>query len=93
MIRTLIILLLLVGCGGEYNTSELVWEQKADSTKTLLDKVQNKEWMDKKSKEFIDKIYKGKEEIKVNLPFWYEFIFFKKNIMLRFRQNKFLSFF
>ena len=47
----------------------------------------------KKIKEFIDGIYQEKEEIKVNLPLWYEFIFFKKNIMLRFRQNKFLSFF
>ena len=47
----------------------------------------------KKTKEFIDGISQETEKTKVNLPFWYEFIFFKKNIMLRFRQNKFLSFF
>ena len=61
--KKLLLILLIVGCGGEYNTSELVWEQKADSTKTLLDKVQNKDWMDKKGKEFMDKakqIYKHK---------------------------------
>ena len=51
----LIILLLIVGCGGEYNTSELVWEQKADSTKTALDKLKNKEWMEKKGKEFMNR--------------------------------------
>ena len=37
MKKLLIISLLIVGCGSEYNTSELVWEQKADSTKTVLD--------------------------------------------------------
>ena len=55
MIRRLIILLLIVGCGGEYNTSELVWEQKADSTKTALDEMLNKEWIEKKGKEFMNK--------------------------------------
>ena len=61
--KRLIILLLIIGCGGEYNTSELVWEQKADSTKTVLDKVQNKEWIEKKGKEFMNKakqFYKDK---------------------------------
>ena len=53
--KKLLLILLIVGCGGEYNTSELVWEQKADSTKTLLDKVQTKDWMDKKGKEFMNK--------------------------------------
>ena len=63
MIRRLIILLLIVGCGGEYNTSELVWEQKADSTKTALDEMLNKEWIEKKGKEFMNKakqFYKDK---------------------------------
>ena len=70
MIRRLIILLLIIGCGGEYNTSELVWEQKADSTKTILDKVSNKEWIEKQGKEFMnkakqfykEKLYKEKEK-------------------------------
>ena len=59
----LIILLLIVGCGGEYNTSELVWEQKSDSTKTVLDAVLNKEWIEKQGKELINKakqFYKDK---------------------------------
>ncbi len=63
MLRMLIILLLIVGCGDEYNTSELVWEQKADSTKTVLDKVQNKEWIEKEGTEFMNKakqFYKDK---------------------------------
>ena len=47
----------------------------------------------KKTKIFIDQVPKGNQEVKPNIPYWYEFIFFKKNIMLRFRLNKFLSFF
>ena len=70
MIRRIIILLLIVGCGGEYNTSEFVWEQKADSTKRALDEVLNKEWIEKKGKEFMkkakqfykDTLYKEKEK-------------------------------
>ena len=70
MIRRLIILLLIVGCGGEYNTSELVWEQKGDSTKTVLNEVLNKEWIEKKGNEFMnkakqfyeDKLHKEKEK-------------------------------
>ena len=66
----LLSILLIVGCGGEYNTSELVWEQKADSTKTALDEVLNKEWIEKKGKEFMnkakqfykDKLYEEKEK-------------------------------
>ena len=48
----------------------------------------------KKIKAFFEKnATKKVEKIEVNIPYWYEFIFFKKNIMLRFRMNKFLSFF
>ena len=63
LIKSLFILLLIVGCGGEYNTSELVWEQKADSTKTVLNEVLNKEWIEKKGNEFMNKakqFYKDK---------------------------------
>ena len=42
MKKLLLLILLIVGCGGEYNTSEFVWKQKADSTKTALDNVPNK---------------------------------------------------
>ena len=70
MKKLLLIVLLIVGCGGEYNTSEFVWEQKPDSTKTVLDKVQNKEWIEKKGNEFMnqakqfykDKLYKEEEK-------------------------------
>ena len=58
----LFIILLIVGCEGEYNTSELVWEQKIDSTKTLLDKVPNKVWIEKKYKEFMNKAKQLYEE-------------------------------
>ena len=72
MNKLLIISLLIVGCGSEYNTSDLVWEQKADTTKTTLDEMLNKEWLEKKGNEFMnqakqfykDKLYK-KEENKV----------------------------
>ena len=47
----------------------------------------------KKIKNFIDEKVKERIKIKPNIPYWYEFVFFKKNIMLRFRQNRFLSFF
>ncbi len=47
----------------------------------------------KKVKNFIDEIPENRKKIKVNIPYWYEFIFFKKNIMLRFRLNNFSSFF
>ena len=72
MKKLLLIILLIVGCGGEYNTSELVWEQKADSTKTVLDEVLNKEWIEKKGNEFMnqakqfykDKLYEeGKKKV------------------------------
>ena len=70
MKKLLTILLLIVGCGGEYNTSEFVWEEKADSTKTALDKVLNKEWIEKQGKELInnakqfykEKLHKQKEK-------------------------------
>ena len=51
----IILLILLVGCGGEYNTAEFVWEQKADSTKTVLDKTLITEWMEKQGKELMEK--------------------------------------
>ena len=38
----IILLIFLFGCGGEYNTSEFVWEQKTDGTKTELDIMSNK---------------------------------------------------
>ena len=52
---TIILLIFLFGCGGEYNTSELVWEQKTKSTKSVLDKVPTKEWMKTQGEEFINK--------------------------------------
>ena len=63
MKRLLLFILLIVGCEGEYNTSEFVWEQKSDSTKTVLDAVLNKEWIEKQGKELINKakqFYKDK---------------------------------
>ena len=47
----------------------------------------------KKIKNFIDDNTKESKQFELNIPYWYEFIFFKKNIMLRFRSNKFSSFF
>ena len=47
----------------------------------------------KKIKNFIDDNTKESKQLELNIPYWYEFIFFKKNIMLRFRSNKFFSFF
>ena len=47
----------------------------------------------KKIKNFIDDNTKESKQFELNIPYWYEFIFFKKNIMLRFRSNKFFSFF
>ncbi len=44
-----------------------------------------------KIKTFIDN--NKNENFKVNIPYWYEFIFFKKNLMLRFRSNNLKSFF
>ena len=77
----IILLIFLVGCGGEYNTAEFVWEQKTDSTKTVLDKVPKTEWMEKQGKELMekakqfyhDKLHKKKEEtIRLNTiaPEW-----------------------
>ena len=59
----IILLIFIFGCEGEYNTSEFVWEQKSDSTKTVLDAVLNKEWIEKQGKELINKakqFYKDK---------------------------------
>ena len=63
MKKLILLILVFVGCGGEYNTSELVWEQKKDSTKTVFNEVLNKEWIEKKGKEFMNKakqFYKDK---------------------------------
>ena len=68
--KLLLFILLIVGCEGGYNTSEFVWEQKADSTKTVLDAVLNKAWIEQQGKELInkakqfyeDKLHKGKEK-------------------------------
>ncbi len=46
----------------------------------------------KKIKNFLETLDLNKK-INVKIPYWYEYAFFKKNIMLRFRQNSFLSFF
>ena len=46
----------------------------------------------KKIKNFIETLDLNKK-IEVKIPYWYEYAFFKKNIMLRFRQNNFFSFF
>ena len=46
----------------------------------------------KKIKNFFETLNLNKK-VKVEIPYWYEYAFFKKNIMLRFRQNKFISFF
>ena len=69
MKKLLLFVLLIIGCGGEYNTSEFVWEQKEDSTKTILDKVYNGDWLEKQAKEFMnnaknfyeEKLHKKKE--------------------------------
>ena len=47
----------------------------------------------KKTKLFINEISKTKNNLILQLPFWYEFSCFKKNIQIRFRQNQFLSFY
>ena len=68
--KKLLLIILIMGCEGEYNTSKLVWEQKPDSTKTILDKVSDKEWREKRGKEFMnkakqfyeDKLHKEKEK-------------------------------
>ena len=70
MKKLLLIVVLVFGCGGEYNTSEFVWEQKPDSTKTVLDKLPNKELIEKQGKELMkkakqfykDKLHKEKEK-------------------------------
>ncbi len=46
-----------------------------------------------KIKLFINEISKTKNNLILELPFWYEFICFKKNIQIRFRQNHFSSFY
>ena len=47
----------------------------------------------KKTKEFLHDISINRENLNINIPYWYEYIFFKKNILTRFKQNKFfLSF-
>ncbi len=47
----------------------------------------------KKTKLFINEISKTKKKIIFQLPLWYEFVCFKKNIQIRFRQKRFLSFY
>ena len=62
MKKLLLIALLVFGCGGEYNTSELVWEHKEDTTKTAIDEMLNKEWIESKGKEFMNKAKQFYEE-------------------------------
>ena len=56
-------LFFLFGCKGQHDTLELVWEQKADSTKTILNQRINKEWLENKGAQFMEKakqLYKNK---------------------------------
>ena len=47
----------------------------------------------KETKKFIDNIQKHRESIKIQVPYWYEYIYFKKSTLIRFKRNIFFSFF
>ena len=44
-------------------------------------------------KEFLQNLSLSRDKPHINIPYWYEYTFFKKNILTRFKQNKFFSFF
>ena len=46
-----------------------------------------------KVKVFMDKTNKTNYKKIIKIPFWYEYTYFKKNIFIRFKQNKFSAFF
>ena len=67
----------------------------AEATKKYNNKCmefEDKNYM-KKTNLFINEVSKAKNNVILKLPFWYEFICFKKNIQIRFRKNQFLSFY
>ena len=47
----------------------------------------------KKTKKFIDDIQEHSKDIKIQIPFWYEYIYFKKTNLIRFKKNIFFTFF
>ena len=47
----------------------------------------------KKTKKFIDDIQEHSKDIKIQIPFWYEYIYFKKTNLIRFKKNIFFLFF
>ena len=47
----------------------------------------------KKTKKFIDDIHENSKDIKIQIPFWYEYIYFKKTNLIRFKKNIFFTFF
>ena len=54
--KQIILLFFIINCGGEYNNSDLVWEQKSDSTRTVLDKINNNDWIDSTAKNYLQKV-------------------------------------
>ena len=64
---SIILIVIIIGCGGEYNNSELVWEQKTYSTRLVLDEVLNKKWIKNKGEEFIKKARSEAESTKISI--------------------------
>ncbi len=62
--RTLIIIILFLGCKGEFTDSDLLWEQQ-DSENKLFDDIKDQSFIKEEMKEFTIKAKRVFEHLKI----------------------------
>ena len=75
-----------------YLSNDAKLNNATEKYKNKCFEFEDKHYMNK-IKNFIDTTNKSNNNKILKIPLWYEYIYFKKNIFIRFKQNKFSSFF
>ena len=76
----------------KYITDNSNLDYATDKYKKKCLEFEDKNYM-KIVKVFLQNLSLNRDKPYINIPYWYEYTFFKKNILTRFKQNKFFSFF
>ena len=77
---------------NEYITDNSKLEYATNKYKKKCIEFEDKNYM-KKVKIFLQKLSPSIDNLNINIPYWYEYIFFKKSILSRYKENKFFTFF
>ena len=77
---------------NEYITDNSKLEYATNKYKKKCIEFEDKNYM-KNVKVFLQKLSPSKGNLNINIPYWYEYIFFKKSILSRYKENRFLTFF